>query len=85
MTSAYDDLGGKRETYAEALERSNAGKAAAPLTEQERAEAEVQRREKLRRHDAHFAGDFLTIGEQVQVSRTLARQMGVLINDEDGE
>lgn len=80
MTSAYDELGGRRETKEEILARLDLGQNKPP-TEAELAAQEVERRERMRRHDAYFARDFLTDGEQVQISRSLAKQYGVIINE----
>lgn len=76
--SAFDDLGGKpfTETYAEALARWNATLEQKPQTEQELAGAEVERREKMKRHDAIFAGDFISLADQRLISKALLRQQG---------
>ena len=71
------------ETFAEAMARSNAALRpnAAPLTEQQIAEREVEARERARRHDAYFANDFISGPEAQLVSRALARQLGSHFND----
>lgn len=75
--SAWEDIGNKpKETYAEALARWNASQAAPVKTEQQRAEAEVERREKMRRHDATFAGDFISLADQRLISKSLLRNQG---------
>ena len=43
-------------------------------------EQELAAKEAIRRSDQHFAGEFLTISEQVKISRTLAAKLGVHIN-----
>jgi len=43
-------------------------------------EQELAAKEAIRRSDKHFAGEFLTISEQVTISRTLAEQLNVTIN-----
>lgn len=82
--NAFDDLGGRRESASEALARWNETYQGKPPTEQELAAQEVERREKMRQHDAHFATDFLTVGEQQLVSRSLAKKLGVFFNDGEG-
>lgn len=84
MTDPYGDLGGRAETAAEALARWNEAYQGKPPTEQELAAQEVERREKMRQHDAHFATDFVSVDEQHLVSRSLARQLGVFFNEGEG-
>ena len=76
MSRAWDDLGGSRETYEQALARSLVNQREPELTEQERADKIVAGRERLRQHDAYFADGFLPVDEQRQVSLELARQFG---------
>lgn len=47
-------------------------------------EQELAAKEAIRRSDQHFAGEYLTISEQVKISKTLARQLGVTINQGEG-
>lgn len=73
--SAFDELGGKPETYEQALARSEA--CLNPKhSEQETAEQIVAKRESYRQHQAYFAHDYLTISEQVVISRQLAKMLG---------
>lgn len=65
-----------RETYAEACARSVVLQPTAALTEQELAEREVEGRERMRRHDAYFADDFLSLDEERIISKALARRLG---------
>ena len=93
MSSAWDDLGGRRETYAEAMARAVVLQPRQE-SEQEAAERIVAGRERMRRHDAHFAPEFLSIDEERLISRELARQLGHielraprderLMDDDDG-
>lgn len=80
MSNPFDELGGKAETYQQALARciclSPQG-----MTEQERAERLVRDRERMRQHDAHFADDFLSLDEERIISRALCRQLGHPIHD----
>lgn len=76
MSRAFDDLGGKAETYEDALARSLVGQKEPGLTEQQVADKIVAGRERLRLHDAYFADGFLPVDEQRQVSLELARQFG---------
>lgn len=78
MSRAWEDLGGRPyvETYEEALARCIVLQPRQE-TEQEAAERVVRARERLRQHDAYFAPEFLSIGEEFQVSRELARQYGM--------
>lgn len=80
--TAWDDLGAgdRRETVAEALARWNAAYNP-PKTEQQLAEELAAGLERQAKHDGHFASDFLTLGEQQKISRTLAGQYGFAVND----
>jgi len=79
----YADLGGKRETYAEALARSLVAAPKAAMTEQEVAARIVAQRERQRQHDAYFATDYIEGPEATLVSRALAKQLGHFINEPD--
>ena len=81
MTDAWDELGGRRETYEQALARSLVNQREPELTEQQRAEIEVEARERMRKHDAHFSGGFISTDEQQLVSRTLAKRLGYHVGD----
>jgi len=78
--SAFDDLGGRAETYAEALARSEAC-LNPPRNEQATAEQIIAKREAQRKHDAYFAPLFISPVEQVIVSRELARKLGYVVNE----
>ena len=47
-------------------------------------EQELAAKEVIRRSDQHFAGEFLTISEQVKISRTLAEKLN-FVSQEDRE
>lgn len=81
MTDPYADLGGRRESYAEALARSEAC-LNPPRTEQDDAAAIVAKREAQRQHDAYFAPYFISPVEEVVISRHLARKLGYTIREE---
>lgn len=83
MSSAWDELGGRAETYEEALARCEVLRPKAALTEQELAARIVEQRERMRRHDLHFSDDYIGGEEMTMVSRTLARQYGFWINEPD--
>jgi hypothetical protein len=85
MSGAYDDLGGRKETYAEALARWNASRTDVAMTEQQLADKIVRDRERMRQHDARFADGFITVEEQRLVSIDLARKMGHMPAQERGD
>ena len=72
----------KPETYEQALARCIVLQRDPELTEQQRAEREVEARERMRRHDLHFADDFISGPEQQMVSKTLAKRLGFNVGDE---
>ena len=76
----YADLGGHRESYAEALARSEAC-LNPPRTEQDDAAAIVAKREAQRQHDGYFAPYFISPVEEVVISRHLARKLGYFGTD----
>jgi hypothetical protein len=84
MTSAFEELGGRGETAAEALARWNALQNPPP-SEQQLAEAAAEAVVRQRKHDERFADQYLTVDEQRRISRTLARQLGSYIGGEDAE
>lgn len=73
--NAYDDLDGKPETYEQALARSEAC-LNPKRSEQETAEQIAEKREAMRRHDAHFSPAFFGDEEQQMISYELARKLG---------
>ena len=81
----YADLGGKRETYSEALARAFVLRPVATLTEQEIAAKIVADRERMKMHDRAFRDDFIQGTEATLVSRTLARQYGITISEPDDD
>ena len=84
MGDAWDDITGTRqaETFAEAMERSIAGKPQAELTEQQQAERLVESRDRMRKLDDLFRDDFISPVEQVVISRTLAKRLGYHVGDD---
>lgn len=84
MSGAWEDITGSNrpETYAEALARWNATRTESTMTEQAMAEKLVADRERVRRHDAYFADEFLSGDEQRIVSIELARKLGHLPSQE---
>ncbi len=44
---------------------------------------EIAAKEAIKRSDKHFADQFLTISEQVRISKTLAAQLGVHMPEDD--
>ena len=79
--SAFDDLGGKPEAYAEILARSLVAAPKVALTEQELAEREAEARERMRLHDEYFERDYIQGTEAMLISRALAKQLGVFVNE----
>lgn len=82
MGSAFDDLGGKPETFAEIYARSLAGQAKAPVGADEiEAKARLQR-EYADRHDAMFSAEYVDIGGQ-RLSCKLASHLGYDVEPAD--
>jgi hypothetical protein len=75
MSRAWDDLGGKPETYEQILARSVVLK---PRQESEQDMAERLARGKrwAEKHDEAFAAEFLTTRQEQRISRALAKQLG---------
>lgn len=79
MSGAWEDITGSNrpETYAEAMARWNAIRTESTMSEQAMGDKLVADRERMRKHDAHFSGAFLSMDEQRLVSIELARKLGV--------
>lgn len=73
--NAYDELGGRAETYEEALARSEAC-LNPKRSEQETAEQIAEKREAMRKHDQFYAPAFFGDEEQQMISYELARKLG---------
>lgn len=76
--SVWEETTGRRETYEEALARSEACLNHKP-NEQEEAEKIVAARERMRRHDAYLADAFISPIEEVVISRELAKKLGHMV------
>ncbi len=85
MSDPYSELGGRAETYEEALARCIVLRPAAAKTEAEIAADIVASRERMRVHDAYFSMGFISNGEAQMVSREVARQWGHFINEPDDD
>ena len=87
MSGAWDDIGATpaAESYEQALARSLVGQKTAPLTEQQLAEREIEARERMRLHDEFYRRDYIQGTEAMLVSRALAKQYGVHINEPDDD
>lgn len=73
------------EEFARALARCLVLNPDAAKTEQEKAEEEANRLAWSQRHEARFGGEFWSVGDEVKISRTLAKQMGYELGNDDGE
>lgn len=84
MTDAWEELGNRRETFAEAMARSlvNTPEAGA-MTEQELAEKIAADLARVERHDRILADDYVTVGDR-RISRALAKQLNYTVGDPDG-
>ncbi len=85
--SAFDEIWqrpsvSKAERVAELLARSPLFQPEAAMSEQEQAERIVAGRERQRQHDAYFADEFISPGEQHVISRTLAKRLGFHVGDD---
>lgn len=73
------------EAFAKALARCLVLNPNSAKTEQERAEEEASRLAWRQRHDNRFADEFWSVSDEVKISRTLAKQMGYELGNDDGE
>ena len=85
MTDAWEETIGRRESYQEALSRSLVAAPKSAMTEQELADKIVSERERMRLHDEFYRRDYIQGTEAMLVSRALAKQYGVHINEPDDD
>lgn len=84
MTNAWEELGNRRETFAEAMARSLASTPeAGTMSEQELAEKIAADLARIERHDRILAADYVTVGDR-RISRALAKQLNYTVGDPDG-
>lgn len=76
MSDAYSELGGRAETYEEALARCIVLRPAAAKTEAEIAADIVAAKAKLAHHDEMFSHGFITPAGMKMVSIETAKKMG---------
>lgn len=80
MSDPWKDIGATRspETYQEALSRCESlNQTKSALSEAERAAKMVMDKAHVKQHDAYFKANFITLSEEIKISRTLARQFGL--------